>query len=248
MASGQPGSPEELETAVRSFLVKALPDEETPAYLRLAFHDAGNYDVKTKTGGARGAIRLREEYSRPENAVWCEACLEVLTQAKERFPQVSWADLIAVGGAAAVEKSGGPVIPVGLGRTDASEPSPEDRLPTGTENATQLRNWFAAIGLSHQDLVALSGAHTLGDAKGRAFTPDPLTFSNSYFTALLTTADGADNGLLPSDRALVTDPELRSYVELYARDAGKFFADFAEAYRRLTWLGNDLAPEPTITR
>jgi L-ascorbate peroxidase len=84
--------------------------------------------------------------------------------------------------------------------------------------------------------VALSGAHTLGHAQRRPFTPDPWVFSNSYFIQLLAHQEGA---LLLSDQALVNDPELRPFVELYAEDEARFLADFADAFRRLSWLGND---------
>ena len=32
------------------------------------WHDAGTYDVKTKTGGANGSIRFEEEYTHGSNA------------------------------------------------------------------------------------------------------------------------------------------------------------------------------------
>ena len=34
--------------------------------------------------------------------------------------------------------------------------------------------------------------------------------------------------------------QLRQFVEEYARDESRFLADFATAFRRLTWLGNDV--------
>ncbi|KAL2907182.1 L-ascorbate peroxidase 5 peroxisomal [Bienertia sinuspersici] len=37
----------------------------TPIVLRLAFHEAGTYDAKTKTGGANGSIRT--ELNNPAN-------------------------------------------------------------------------------------------------------------------------------------------------------------------------------------
>jgi L-ascorbate peroxidase len=228
-----------LETEVREYIVALLPLEHAPAQLRLAFHDAGTYDVKTHTGGAHGAIHLIEELSRPENTGWGQTCVELLVHVKERYPQISWADLVAISGAAAVQKCGGPVISIGLGRVDSLEPAPEHRLPTTDEGAAKLRAHFEMMGLSDRDLVALSGGHTLGGAHGRPFTKDPLTFSNSYFQELLATEQSADTGLLPSDRALLDDPELRAYVELYAQDEARFLQDFQEAYRRLTWLGNE---------
>src|SRR5262249_41195988 len=173
---------------------------------------------------------------RAETTGWGQACFELLTEVKARWPELSWADLVALGGAAAVQKCGGPVIEIGLGRTDAAEPGPEHQLPSGNESAARLRILFDKFGLAFRDLVALSGAHTLGHASRRPFTPDPWVFSNSYFKQLLTGVEGA---FLISDRSLLTDPELRALVELYAEDEAQFFADFASAFRRLTWLGND---------
>jgi L-ascorbate peroxidase len=228
---------EVLEGELREYLVELMPIEHAPAHLRLAFHDAGTYDERTRTGGAHGSVRLLEELQRLDNAGWGQACLELLTEAKARYPSVSWADLVAVGGAAAVRKCGGPVIPIGLGRTDASVPAPPHRLPSGYEGAYLLRAIFARMGLGARDLVALSGAHTLGHTQRRPFTPEPWVFSNSYFTELL----AEKNGLITSDQALLQDPELRQFVEEYAEDGSRFEADFAAAYRRLTWLGNDVA-------
>jgi catalase (peroxidase I) len=149
---------------------------------------------------------------------------------------VSWADLIAVGAAAAVQKCGGPVIQLGLGRIDGLEPAPAHRLPGGYEGVGLLRSMFARMGLGPRDLVALSGAHTLGFTQRRAFTEDTFVFSNSYFVELLA---APERSTLSSDQTLLSDPELRGYVEQYAGDQALFWSDFSEALRRLTWLGNE---------
>ena len=47
------------------------------------------------------------------------------------------------------------------GRKDAAVPDPTDRLPEETLSAEALRLNFAAKGMSAQELVALSGAHTV---------------------------------------------------------------------------------------
>ncbi|HEY7030099.1 MAG TPA: peroxidase family protein [Thermomicrobiales bacterium] len=227
------------EAALRDDLMGCMPIEQAPAFLRLAFHDAGTYDVQTHKGGADGAIHLAAELARSENAGWGSGCIGVLTGVKERFPDVSWADLVAIGGAAAVAKCGGPVIEVGIGRIDAADPAPEHRLPTSDEGAARLKAHFVGMGLGPRELVALSGGHTLGKANGRPFTRDYLDFSNDYFVQLLGQDDDPATGLLPSDRALLDDPESRPYVELYARDEAAFLRDFADAYRRLTWLGGE---------
>ena len=233
-----------LEEEIREYLVANMPPQCAPPLLRLAFHDAGTYDVKTHTGGAHGAIHFLEEMARPENTGWSAVAIELLAQVKDRYPDLPWADLIALGGAAAVEKCGGPVIRIGLGRIDATEPAPEQRLPASDAGADKLKEHFEMMGLGPLELVALSGAHTLGKANGRPFTPDPYSFSNSYFRQLLAGEDPPGTGLLPADRALLDDPDARAYVELYARDEARFFRDFRDAYRRLTWLGGEAPAFP----
>nr|CAB3497598.1 unnamed protein product [Digitaria exilis] len=77
------------------------------------------------------------------------------------------------------------------------------------------------MGLPDKDIVALSGGYTLGRVRPErsgfdgAWTKDPLNFDNSYFVELL---KGDSEGLLklPTDKALVEDPEFRRYVEKYA--------------------------------
>jgi L-ascorbate peroxidase len=231
--------PDPLEAEVRDFLIELMPIEHAPAHVRLAFHDAGTYEERSQTGGPHGSVHLIEELRRSENTGWGQACMELLAEANLRWPEVSWADLVAVGGAAAIVKCGGPVIEIGLGRTDAVEPAPAHRLPAGYEGAVMLKAMFARMGLGARELVALSGAHTLGHFQRRPFTADPSVFSNTYFVELLAPTNGA---LLTTDNALLADPELRAYVELYANDNARFLADFAVAFRRLTWLGYDAQP------
>ena len=51
--------------------------------------------------------------------------------------------------------------------------------------------------------------------------------------------------MLPSDMALLADPELKQWVELYAKDQDKFFADFAMAFSKLLHLGLPFTPSLT---
>jgi L-ascorbate peroxidase len=227
-------APAALEAELREYLLALMPLEHAPAHLRLAFHDAGTYDQYAHSDGANGSVRLAEELQRSGNTGWGHACIDLLAEARAEFPSVSWADLIAVGAAAAVQKCGGPIVDVGLGRTDGDAAARPNRLPGGWEGAGLLRSLFARMGLSPRDLVVLSGAHTLGHTLRNPFTPDPFVFSNSYFVELLA---APERSTLPTDRTLLGDPELRGYVESYAADETLFWSDFAAAFRRLTWLG-----------
>jgi len=45
--------------------------------------------------------------------------------------------------------------------------------------------------------------------------------------------------MLPSDIALIEDPEFKQYVEIYAKDQKRFFKDFAAAFQKLEELGTE---------
>ncbi|KAF3598014.1 hypothetical protein DY000_02027759 [Brassica cretica] len=147
--------------------------------------------------------------------------------------------MIAVGGSEAVSMCGGPTIPVVLGRLDSMQPDPEDKLPPESLNASGLKECFQRKGFSTQELVALSGAHTIG-SKGFG---DPFTFDNAYYKILLekpwrsTTSKMTSMVGLPSDHALVEDDECLRWVKEYAEDQDKFFRDFTNAYIKLVNSG-----------
>ncbi|CAN6289514.1 unnamed protein product [Urochloa humidicola] len=78
---------------------------------------------------------------------------------------VSCADIVAVAARDSVVALGGPSYDVPLGRRDAraaSQAAANSSIPPPTSSLDRLASSFASHGLSLQDLVALSGAHTLG--------------------------------------------------------------------------------------
>jgi L-ascorbate peroxidase len=212
-----------------------------PIMLRLAWHDAGTYDVNTRTGGANGSIRYEEEYTHGSNA-GLKIAIDLLDPIKAKCPKITYADLYQLAGVVAVEVTGGPTIEFVPGRRDSSVCPREGRLPDAKRGAPHLRDIFYRMGLTDKDIVALSGGHSLGKAHPErsgfdgAWTKDPLKFDNSYFLELL---KGESEGLLklPTDKALLDDPEFRRYVELYAKDEDTFFKDYAESHKKLSELG-----------
>jgi len=144
---------------------------------------------------------------------------------------------------------------------DGRLPGADKGCPRATVG--HIRDIFGRMGFSDQEMVALIGAHALGrchtDASGYwgPWTRAESTFSNEYFRLLLEekwtlkkTHEGkpwtgpvqfesADGTLmmLPADLALIQDGEFRKYVELYAKDEAKFFADFSAAFGKLISLG-----------
>ncbi|KAG6485886.1 L-ascorbate peroxidase 2, cytosolic-like [Zingiber officinale] len=237
---------EEYKTAVAKAKRKLrgfIADKNcAPLMLRIAWHSAGTYDVSTKTGGPYGTMKFPEEQAHGANT-GLDIAVRLLEPIKEQFPILSYADFYQLAGVVSVEITGGPEIPFHPGREDKPHPPEEGRLPDATKGCDHLRQVFGGrMGLNDQDIVVLSGGHTLGRChKERSgfdgpWTTNPLIFDNSFFKELLT---GEKEGLLqlPSDKALLDDPVFRPLVEKYAADEDAFFADYAESHLKLSELG-----------
>ncbi|MGD9688219.1 MAG: peroxidase family protein [Phycisphaerales bacterium] len=232
-------TPQGAARAARRALRSVVTRRRAPQFLRLAYHDAMTFDRARGLGGANGSIRFADELARPENRGLSESA-GALNFIKSSFPEVSWADLIALAGALAVSQCNGPEILVPVGRKDSERPSPEGLLPRRDMTIEQLKTRFLEMGLGSRDLVALSGAHTLGRVDGVPFTDNPFTFTNSYFKQLLKRRPDGKTHMLGTDRALLEDPDCQAMVEMYALDQETFFRDFAAAYRRMTIIGTSL--------
>jgi len=121
------------------------------------------------------------------------------------------------------------------------------------------------LDLTDQEIVCLSGGHTLGanhpEASGHKFAWDltPTVFDNGYFTSLIKTdwvftqADGgqfeATRGgttvaMLPSDMVLFVNlatgaiASTAQYVNFYAQNQQQWFDDFVKAWVKLTEMSN----------
>eukprot|EP00232_Nephroselmis_pyriformis_P025959 CAMPEP_0182859256 /NCGR_PEP_ID=MMETSP0034_2-20130328/4181_1 /TAXON_ID=156128 /ORGANISM="Nephroselmis pyriformis, Strain CCMP717" /LENGTH=336 /DNA_ID=CAMNT_0024990827 /DNA_START=108 /DNA_END=1114 /DNA_ORIENTATION=+ len=213
-----------------------------PLMLRLAWHDAGTYSKWDKTGGANGSIRFPPEREHPANA-GLRGAMDLLEPIKAKH-HISYADLYQLAAYVGVQVAGGPEIPFRAGRPDAypSETTPDGRLPDAAQGREHLRDVFYRMGFTDREVVALSGAHTLGrghkDRSGHVgpWTERPLEFSNDYFELLL---EGGRAGLLalPTDKALLNSKEMRTWVQAYADDKALFFEDFAAAVQEALGAG-----------
>lgn len=159
-----------------------------PILVRLAWHDSGTYDQRIQDfparGGANGAIRFGPEMHMGANAGLAKARGYLETFAA-KYPNISWADLIQLASATAIECAGGPVIDMVYGRLAVTTPEecagsksregfkdnaglPDAKPPFGCGSSTpaeHLRNVFTKkMGFSDDEIVALSGAHTIGRA------------------------------------------------------------------------------------
>lgn len=233
--AGQDARPN-LSQRIRLEMERWITTERAPGILRLVFHDAFTFNPATGEGGANGSIRFPEERAMPHNQGLDET-FAIMDRLKQNVPDASYADLLALAGAFAVERCGGPKIAIEMGRRDAEQPLASlPPMPSEQDPVATLADQFARAGFSRRQLVVLSGAHTLGMGNGKPFTPDPYRFTNSYFRLLMENGDAAAT-LLPSDRVLLDDAECRRWIEVYAANEQAFFADFTDAYQQLTHLG-----------
>jgi len=105
-----------------------------PILLRLAWHEAGTFDKRYGNGGAIGTIRFPEELEHPNDA-GLDGAVALIRPIHERNGKVSWADLIQMAGAVAVEVSGGPVIPMSTAASTPPKARPPSLPPTGFRTA-----------------------------------------------------------------------------------------------------------------
>ncbi|XP_030521792.1 peroxidase 64-like [Rhodamnia argentea] len=164
-----------LEHSVRWAVKKAMKNDNTvpAALLRMHFHDCF-------IRGCDGSVLLNStakntaEKDGPPNISL--HAFYVIDHAKEAVEAqcpgvVSCADILALAARDAVALSGGPYWDVPKGRKDGriSRAIDTRQLPAPTFNISQLQQSFSQRGLSMEDLVALSGGHTLGFAHCSSF-------------------------------------------------------------------------------
>jgi len=250
--------------ALRSEIRQAIINRKVnicPMTVRLAWHAAGTFDAKDGTGGTNGAgMRFEPESLDGANA-GLHIVRHILTPVQQQYPDVSFADLWTFAGASAIEFMGGPKVIHNFGRIDHADGKKcpaHGRLPDASQGAQHLRDVFYRMGFNDREIVALSGAHTLGrchverSGYDGPWTRHPLKFDNQYFKNLLYLEwrpkkwegplqyEDVETGelmMLPSDLALRDDPQFRPIAELYAKDEQLFFKDFADAFAKLLSLG-----------
>lgn len=141
-----------------------------PATIRLLFHDCF-------VRGCDASVLLSSpsnnaEKDHPDDISLAGDGFDTVIKAKaavDSNPQcrnkVSCADILALATRDVVALTGGPSYSVELGRRDgriSTKASVQRKLPHPTFNLDQLNTMFASNGLSQTDMIALSGAHTLG--------------------------------------------------------------------------------------
>lgn len=259
-----------------------------PILVRAAWQDAGTFDVNARdkpwpeAGGAIGSLINDHELNAEPNRGLKKAINMYLKPIKEQNQQVSWADLLQLSSATAIEVMGGPKIPMRYGRIDGTPanpaPSPFGLPDPKAENPAEHLRWvFCKYGMNDKDIVALSGAHTIGRAfkersgavednyvggtvytkrgcpyLGRSETAGGRSWTKEWLTFDNSYFTDMGNGdaetvTLPTDRVLMEDPGFKPYFEAFKADQAAFFAAYATSHRKLSELGSKFQPARGIT-
>ncbi|MCD7462775.1 Peroxidase 12 [Datura stramonium] len=169
-----------LESIVRKRLEKVFKDDigQAAGLLRLHFHDCfvqgcdGSVMLDGSAGGPSEKTAIPNQTLRKESFKIIEDLRERVHKECGRI--VSCSDIAALAARDAVVLTGGPNYVVPLGRRDglnfATESATLDNLVPPTANTTTLLTRLATKGFDATDVVALSGAHTIGISHCTSFT------------------------------------------------------------------------------
>ncbi|KAG8377966.1 hypothetical protein BUALT_Bualt08G0088800 [Buddleja alternifolia] len=157
-----------VESTIAKVVRKGMINDKTvpAALLRMHFHDCFirgcDASVLLNTKGNKQA----EKDGPPNVSLHAFYVIENAKKEVEKLCPgiVSCADILALAARDVVALSGGPTWNVPKGRKDGRISNAKEtlQLPFPTFNISQLQQSFSQRGLSMDDLVALSGGHTLG--------------------------------------------------------------------------------------
>ncbi|CAL5042433.1 unnamed protein product [Urochloa decumbens] len=256
-----------LQSIVRSAMTQAVNNEPRmgASLLRLFFHDCF-------VQGCDGSILLDAggEKTAGPNANSVRG-FEVIDTIKKNVEAacpgvVSCADILALAARDGTNLLGGPSWNVPLGRRDSTTASASlanQNLPPPTASLGTLISLFGRQGLSARDMTALSGAHTIGQARcttfrGRIYGGDtdidasfaalrqgtcPRSggdqgFDNAYYQNLM-----QQKGLFHSDQELFNGGSQDALVRQYSSSPSQFSSDFVAAMIKMGNIGAGNAGE-----
>ncbi|XP_020538664.1 peroxidase 40 isoform X2 [Jatropha curcas] len=235
----------EAEAIIFSWVETAISQDPRMAasLLRLHFHDCfvNGCDASVLLDDSENFVGEKTAAPNLNSLRGFEVIDSIKSELESVCPQtVSCADILAIVARDSVVLSGGPSWEVQMGRKDslsASKFAATNALPAPNSTVATLVANFQNVGLTLNDVVALSGAHTLGKARCSTFSSrlqggtgnsdvnldfiqslQQLCDSSSTLAHLdLVTPATFDNqyflnllsgeGLLPSDQTLVTDDD-----------------------------------------
>ncbi|GMH07661.1 hypothetical protein Nepgr_009501 [Nepenthes gracilis] len=270
------------EGIVRDTVFRSLQDDPTLAgpLLRMHFHDCWiqGCDASILIDSTKDNTAEKDS---PANLSL--RGYEVIDGAKDELEKqcpgvVSCTDIVAMVARDAVFLTGGPIYDIPKGRKDGRRSRIEDtiNLPFPTFNSSELTRVFGGRGFTIQEMVALSGAHTLGVArcssfKNRLSSADP-SMDSDFAKTLSKTCSGGDTaeqpldatrnsfdnlyfialqrkaGVLFSDQTLFSSPWTQGVVNGYAMNQAMFFLDFQQAMLKMSVLDVKEGPSGEVRK
>ncbi|KAI3890624.1 hypothetical protein MKW92_046864 [Papaver armeniacum] len=200
-------------TQVKAAVQSAISKEKRAgaALLRLHFHDCF-------VNGCDGSVLLDDtsSFTGEKNAVpnknsarGFDVVDNIKTAVEKACPGVvSCADILAIAARDSVTILGGRSWNVKLGRRDAttaSQSAANNAIPLPTSSLSTIISDFSKVGLSTKDMIALSGAHTIGQARCTNFRArifNETNIDSSFATTRKNncpSASSGDNNLAPLD-------------------------------------------------
>ncbi|KAG0588913.1 hypothetical protein M758_2G231800 [Ceratodon purpureus] len=195
-----PNAESTITSAVNSSFNKRRAS--APGVLRIHFHDCF-------VNGCDGSILIdspSEKDAIPNQTLQGFEVIDAAKTAVEKICPgvVSCADILALASQLSVKlMSGGRITwKVPTGRRDglsSTSASVSGKLNTPNDSVAQLKSVFAGVGLSTDQMVTLSGGHSIGVAHCSAFqsrlgTPPDPTLDPTYAAALQATCPGGTTG------------------------------------------------------
>ncbi|KAI4305350.1 hypothetical protein L6164_028721 [Bauhinia variegata] len=257
---------------IRTAVVNAVIKEHRmgASLLRLHFHDCFGCDASVLLDDTSSFKGEKSASANSGSLRGFEVIDSIKTQLETICPgTVSCADILAVAARDAVLTLAGPSWTVGLGRRDSTSASLDAAnkdIPSPRLDLLDLISAFAKKGFSTKEMVALSGAHTIGQARCQMFRTrvhNETNIDSDFATSLKPNcpSTGGDNtlspldatspvffdnayfknlvkrkGLLHSDQQLFNGGSADSQVTAYSTDPATFSADFANAMVKMANL------------
>ncbi|GAU26554.1 hypothetical protein TSUD_266680 [Trifolium subterraneum] len=219
--------PNALST-IRSVVKDAVQKENRigASLLRLHFHDCF-------VNGCDGSLLLdstpsmdSEKNANPNiNSARGFEVVDAIKQAVDEAcgkPVVSCADILAVAARDSVVELGGPSWNVRLGRKDSKTASRADadaNIPGPSFSLSQLIKNFDNHGLNEKDLVALSGAHTIGFSRcllfrDRIYNDNNINANFAQQLQNICPREGGDSNLAPLDSVTSAKFDVAYFADL----------------------------------
>nr|ACU82387.2 peroxidase 1 [Rubia cordifolia] len=219
-----------LQTVVRNAMTAAVNKEQRigASILRLFFHDCfvNGCDASLLLDDS-SSIQSEKNANPNRNSTRGFDVIDTIKTNVEAAcnATVSCADILALAARDGVVLLGGPTWTVPLGRRDsrtASLSNANTQIPAPTSSLSTLLSMFSAKGLNAQDMTALSGGHTIGQARCTTFRAriyNDTNIDKPFATAKQANCpvSGGDNNLARLDLQTPVKFENNYYKNLVAK-------------------------------